>query len=148
MKFRGVKMSQESDYLQPGIHECEIFLGEEKTFMGKDKKTGNEKEYRKVGIGFRGPSGASVFADYFLNPEYLWVLEKLYRVAGIEKEDVDLPDLVGCFVKVQVKHEPYKKKDSSDGMKSVVVEVFPSDINKDYDPLQDKQDDDSEHDPF
>jgi len=123
MKFRGQEMSEGTDYLQPtgNPHECEIFLGKEDTIYSEKK----QREYRKVSIGFRGASGASVFADYFLEPESLWLLEKLFVAAGGQKDDVDLPDLVGEFVVVKVKHETYDKKGGGQGTKSVVESIEP-----------------------
>ena len=148
MNFRGEKMSEGSEYLQPGVHVCEIFLGKETTFYSEKK----QRDYRKVGIGFRAASGASVFADYFLEPESLWLLEKLFVAAGIDKEDVDLIDLVGEFVVVRVKHETYKKKDGSQGTKSVVESIEPSPKDGEtvtyHDESGDKVVDGSKSDPF
>lgn len=126
MKFRGQEMSNSTQYLPAGIFECMIFLGEEKRFLGINKETGKkDKEYHKVSIGFKDAVDRVVFEDYFLNPEYLWVLEKLYITAGVQKEDVDLEDLAGQMVMVTVKKESYKKSDGSLGEKSVVAKIEP-----------------------
>jgi hypothetical protein len=122
MKFRGQEMnSGETRYMNPGVHECEIVIGKEKRFNNAE---GIERHV--VSIGFKNAVGEIVFDDYYLNPEALWRLEKLFRSAGIQKDDVDLNDLGGQFVVVRVKQESYTKKDGTLGTKSAIENVLPA----------------------
>ena len=117
MKFKGEEMS---NFLQAGIHHCEIFI--EKDVYDYTNSKGDSG--RACTIGFRDAGGRVVFEDYYLSPRALWRLEELFVFAGVKKEDVDLPDLVGCFVIVTVSKETYVKGNKQ-REKSVVVRVEP-----------------------